>query len=67
MQTRAGGGRAAVEAATPRATAAAAAPTLPLRDLRTGNAVGAVTLPADVFAVPLRIDILHRCESRVGR
>ena len=56
-----------MEAATPRATAAAAAPTLPLRDLRTGNAVGAVTLPADVFAVPLRIDSLHRCESRVGR
>jgi hypothetical protein len=71
LQTWAGAPRTA-----PAATAAARAPTaprpapvVPLRDWRTGAALGELTLPAEVFAVPLRVDILHRCvgQGRAGR
>jgi len=33
---------------------------VPLRDLRTGDKVGEVCLPSEVFSQPLRVDILHR-------
>jgi len=33
---------------------------VPLRDLRTGDKVGEVRLPGEVFSQPLRVDILHR-------